>query len=1293
MSIPNRKRPFVLALWASCVLGCGASDESQVAKPESSESGEHFLGGDSARISHIRGRAGLHTDDLPEGAFLGEGAELEPGASVSSPVGTQAELSFGDEPGMPTLRLNEATTVRLADDESPTRVEAGELVVAASGDHPVVIAAGEERATLLGGELQVVVAADGQRRFAVLSGSATVESADQTFELVPGASQTFPLPSAQADAVQKPLMSLAPMRETEWAREFERHSAATAQLANAVPRGIGSLTARRAGSRVERQRLRLEDQRVDVSISGTIARTDIEQAFRNETGQVLEGIYRFPLPADASISGLQLLVGDTWVDGEIVEKQRGRQIFQQIVDATIPRDPALLEWERGNIFKLRIFPIPAHGVRKVRLSYTQVLPSVGDALRYRYPMGGSGATDTSIDNFAFSVAVDGAALDPAEQAAIATPMLDLERRERGDVIHFSTSQRDYLPSWDLGIDLPQAADDSAVRSQTYLDRDGQAYFMLTLQPEFVASVATGPKHYAFVLDRSHSMTPELWTLARSLVVANVKSLGDEDRYTVLACDTACDRLEGGMHDPNDPVGALESFLDRQSLGGASDIGGMLTHANEVLGPQTGGVPGVAVYLGDGTATSGALAPDELTEIADRDLGELRIQAVALGARSDLTVLDALVQASGGDLLQADPRDDVGRLVRELRIRSEVPVASGIELELPDGMIDVHPKRLPGLRPGEPLHVVGKLSHPVSGDVVLRSRGGQSERFGVDLRAGEQRTETGAHLPRTWAKEQIEHLTVSQGYGAREDIIALSKNYNVVSRFTSLIVLENDAMFREFNVARKAGRTDDWKGLGNAATTTMGDTAVAAGAPDANRAKDGSVAEDLAKDNSGSRPPSDPYGPPGVPEADAAPPAESVRDEFEQQLANKGDDADADADAWPYDGEYWDDELSYYDDEDGLDSLGAGGVGGNNGGGLGTSRPETKSPKKKSKTKKPTGKNTGANKPIPGSPPGDIPGGVAGGVPGGVTGSVGMDAYGGKKIAKSFPRLRISATRELSRSAQDRIAALVGNRDADDGSRAAHRKLVRAAIAAGHVDAVAFASDWARVDPEHASAMRSHADALLAAGDPMALRAYASEVEVSPYVVRTHRELASAYETVGDLTRSCSHRRAAVSIDPKNGSDAAALVRCLDRLGRAAHARRSAASAQLAVKSDRDALRRAIDELGRQERPVARLHSGADVKVTLTWPAGADLHVALVDGRGRRSTFVRPGKTRVRSSDHKEELTFRRVRKPVYVEVVRLDDGSQPVDATVKVRTPDGTRVFHPTVTRRAVRVAKVRKVR
>jgi hypothetical protein len=51
------------------------------------------------------------------------------------------------------------------------------------------------------------------------------------------------------------------------------------------------------------------------------------------------------------------------------------------------RDPALLEWQRGGRFELRVFPIPARGSRRVRIAYTQTIaPSGGGVRRYVYPL-------------------------------------------------------------------------------------------------------------------------------------------------------------------------------------------------------------------------------------------------------------------------------------------------------------------------------------------------------------------------------------------------------------------------------------------------------------------------------------------------------------------------------------------------------------------------------------------------------------------------------------------------------------------------------------------------------------------------------------------------------------------------------------------------------------------------------------------------------------------------------------------------------------------------------------------
>ncbi|MCA9634677.1 MAG: FecR domain-containing protein, partial [Myxococcales bacterium] len=529
-----------------------------------------------AAVSAVSGPSGIRTADLAEGTFLGKGAKLRAGQVIQVPRGTLAELSLE---GGGTLRINEASelVVHPASDRK-VELRSGELVaIVTAGQTPLTIASGEDLLEVSQGEARALNR-DGHRDYAVVYGAAKLRSGDKSVDLGPGATLQTPIEEA---APPQPVVSLRPLEDTSWARSFDL----AAKMADEVPVGVGALTARRAGETQERYSLRLVDQKVNVTISGRIALTEVEQTFYNEAPLVLEGTYRFPLPADASISGLSLLVGNRWEDAAMLEKERARAIFKEIVEATVPRDPALLEWEQGNIFKLKIFPIPGRGERKIRLRYTQVLPAVGESLRYRYPLSGasSGASGTAIGDFDFKVTIDKGELPSDALAALKTPMADLERREHGDRIELSAHEREFRPVHDLGVDIPLPPEDRRMHAETHLDRDGQAYFMVAVQPDLPLAADDRPTHYAFVLDRSHSTTPELFTAASSLVQAIAGALDIDDRVTILACDTACDAAPGGLQAPTaDALTAADAFLRGQTLAGASDLGGMLRSAADAL---------------------------------------------------------------------------------------------------------------------------------------------------------------------------------------------------------------------------------------------------------------------------------------------------------------------------------------------------------------------------------------------------------------------------------------------------------------------------------------------------------------------------------------------------------------------------------------------------------------------------------------------------------------------------------------------------------------------------------------
>ena len=103
--------------------------------------------------------------------------------------------------------------------------------------------------------------------------------------------------------------------------------------------------------------------RVSASIDQQVAQTKIDQVFRNEANQELEGTYLFPLPKEAVVSDFAMYVGDEEVKGRLLKKEEARRIYEDIVRKR--KDPAFLEYIGRNTFHARVYPIPARGEKRV----------------------------------------------------------------------------------------------------------------------------------------------------------------------------------------------------------------------------------------------------------------------------------------------------------------------------------------------------------------------------------------------------------------------------------------------------------------------------------------------------------------------------------------------------------------------------------------------------------------------------------------------------------------------------------------------------------------------------------------------------------------------------------------------------------------------------------------------------------------------------------------------------------------------------------------------------------------
>lgn len=123
---------------------------------------------------------------------------------------------------------------------------------------------------------------------------------------------------------------------------------------------------------------------VKAAIRGAVASVESTFVFFNPGGRVLEGELVFPLPDGAVVTGYALDVDGAMTDGVVVPKDEARIAFETETRRGI--DPGIAEQVGGNLYRTRIYPLPASGRRTARISYVAPVFFAGGGASFHLPM-------------------------------------------------------------------------------------------------------------------------------------------------------------------------------------------------------------------------------------------------------------------------------------------------------------------------------------------------------------------------------------------------------------------------------------------------------------------------------------------------------------------------------------------------------------------------------------------------------------------------------------------------------------------------------------------------------------------------------------------------------------------------------------------------------------------------------------------------------------------------------------------------------------------------------------------
>ncbi|MEY2931382.1 MAG: hypothetical protein RL033_2131, partial [Pseudomonadota bacterium] len=247
-----------------------------------------------------------------------------------------------------------------------------------------------------------------------------------------------------------------------------------------------------------------------------------------------------------------------------------------------------------------------------------------------------------------------------------------------------------------------------------------------------------------------------------------------------------------------------------------------------------------VYVGDGTPTVGPIHPALLRRaVADALPRGANLSAVAIGSDADQSTLTTLTEAAGGVTVAFAPGQSASDVSYALLGATYGHTLKNARLTLPEGLEAVAPARLGSIAAGAEELIVARLTRSeVSGQAVLRGElGGEEFEQSYPLRVVPSTSLGNAFVPRLYAAVAIAELDQSMDESARRRSIELSTRFSVASRYTSLLVLESQAMFKAFGLDNQR-QAPEWSG-----TSASEESSTWGGSTSDDGAVEGSTAEE------------------------------------------------------------------------------------------------------------------------------------------------------------------------------------------------------------------------------------------------------------------------------------------------------------------------------------------------------------------------------------------------------------------------------------------------------------------
>lgn len=537
---------------------------------------------------------------------------------------------------------------------------------------------------------------------------------------------------------------------------------------------------------VDLRELALKKVIITGNIIGKFGTFEIEQVYKNNTQDILEVGYTFPIVETATVVGFEINVGDKILKGKCKEKGEAKKEYQRNI--VKGNSAYMMEQETDNIFKISVGKIDRNEEVTVKIQYIDKFEIIDNTIQILMPTLVTpkykskitskltyGKVDYTID---FNIKID----KTINRKSISSPshkinVIDEDKTERVEVLNYDLSK-----DFKLNIELKNELSSNAITSKT---RDGKDMIYISFMPEIVDSYEDSEKEYLFIIDVSGSMMGEKLKETKHAVIECLKQLDTGDKFNIIPFESDFEamNIKSIEYNEENMEKAIKYINSLKPLGGT-----------EILDPIK-----FALYERDTEKiillfTDGQVGnEDEIIKFVEDNMNRSRIFPFGIDTNVNSSFIKQLARVGNGKAELIQPREKIDDKIIRTFARIQTPLLEEIKIDYGNNILLNEIREEKCLFNYEFFNVFAEIEQ-LKDDIQLKGKILDKEyvwkinkdeinNTNVDLEvlfAKQEMDRLEDYMRNTWEDDKLENY--------KKMIIELSEKYNINSKYTSFITV-------------------------------------------------------------------------------------------------------------------------------------------------------------------------------------------------------------------------------------------------------------------------------------------------------------------------------------------------------------------------------------------------------------------------------------------------------------------------------------------------------------------------